>query len=157
MHHANQSTSIRPILVFLPRPSGEFVVSRLIATGRAAACVSTMQELSEALETRVWALAITARPDIDAVLGLRALPVVNIEIFFHQTVDEDGRETSRKVFDGQAFLERVRLLTEQRPVRPPASADRAKPCRTTMPRQTNHGWIGRLRHLVSKRPAASSR
>ncbi|MDE1993514.1 MAG: hypothetical protein KGI75_13500 [Rhizobiaceae bacterium] len=97
-------------IVFLPLAAADFVVANLERGGYEAMAVHTVSELHEALCSSEYALAVTARPDIDLVRHLQAIPVVNIEVFFDFATERSRDGTPRR-FDAKSFLTRVDALT----------------------------------------------
>ncbi|HML29723.1 MULTISPECIES: hypothetical protein [Xanthobacteraceae] len=97
------------ILVFLPNPAAQSIVTRLAQHGYKAAAMSTVPELFDALRSNEFAFAITTRPDITLLRSIRTIPVINIEIFFHADPNGDGGASKR--FDGKAFMDRVEFLS----------------------------------------------
>lgn len=106
----------RHILVFLPQAAAMQIAGILDDNGYLASAVSSVPALDEALKSGDYCLAVTTRPDIDIVRNIQALPVVNLEIFFH--VDPHGKsaDVRAKHFDAAAFLARVKVLIETRRV-----------------------------------------
>ena len=98
------------ILVFLPKAAGATIVSQLAEKGYVSLSVSTISEAFDALRSDVFAFAITTRPDIDVLRNIHALPVINLEVFFHADIAGDGSQMNSKRFDTKAFLERVEFL-----------------------------------------------
>lgn len=98
------------ILVFLPPLAGATIVARLAEHGYEALAVSTVPEAFVALRSGQFVFAITTRPDIDVLRNIHALPVINLEIFFHAGLSSDGTSVTPKHFNSKAFLDRVAFL-----------------------------------------------
>jgi hypothetical protein len=107
----------KPILVFLRKDAAGDIVSKLNENGYAATAVSSVPELFDALRSDRYSLAVTTRPDIDMVRNIKAIPVINLEVFFHAAQPTLNAVSSSKQFDGDAFLRRISALTEARPNR----------------------------------------
>ncbi len=112
-----QSSNQKPILVFLPENAAHIIVSKLNEHGYAATAVSCVPDLFDALRSDRHSLAVTTRPDIDIVRNIKSLPVVNLEVFFHAISSGGDLQSPGKQFDGKAFLQRIKALTEPRPGR----------------------------------------
>ncbi|AYM82152.1 hypothetical protein H009_17693 [Agrobacterium tumefaciens str. Cherry 2E-2-2] len=110
-----QTSNQSKILVFLPQAAAAMVVGKLAECGYVAVAVSTVPEAFDALRSKDFAFAVTTRPDIDLVRNIRAIPVINIEVFFHNSTA--GGDASKR-FDSKAFLERVGFLANPVPARP---------------------------------------
>ncbi|WP_236766404.1 MULTISPECIES: hypothetical protein [Agrobacterium tumefaciens complex] len=91
------------------------IVTRLAERGYNAFCVSTVPEAFDALRSDQFVFAITTRPDIDLLRNIRALPVINLEVFFHAGISGDGTPVNSKRFDSKAFFERVEFLARPAP------------------------------------------
>lgn len=109
-----QSNQQKPILVFLGKGAACNIVSTLNENGYAATAVSSVPELFDALRSERYLLAVTTRPDIDMVRNIKAIPVVNLEVFFHAAQPTAKSVHASKEFDGAAFLKGVAALTESR-------------------------------------------
>ncbi len=105
------------ILVYLSETAGANIVAMLAEHGFQSLSVSTVPEAFDALRSDEFLFAITTRPDIDLLRNIRAVPVINLEVFFHAGISSDGSPVSSKRFDRKAFLERVEFLA-----RPAAAA-----------------------------------
>ncbi|AYM84827.1 hypothetical protein G6L67_24665 [Agrobacterium tumefaciens] len=112
------------ILVFLPEISGAKIVATLAEHGFQSVSMSTVPAAFDALRSGEFVVAITTRADIDLLRNIRAVPVINLEVFFHAGVSSDGRPSKR--FDSKAFLERVEFLSQPAPDGGPDGATRAK-------------------------------
>lgn len=102
------------VLVFLPLPAARMIVARLEAHGHFATAMQSVAELVVALGSDAYSLVVTTRADIDVVRNIKAVPVVNLEVFFHTVKLTDEAVIGSKQFDGAAFIERIRLLQEPR-------------------------------------------
>jgi hypothetical protein len=102
------------VLVFLPLPAAQVIVARLEESGHFATAMQSVAELVGALGSDAYSLVVTTRADIDVVRNIKAVPVVNLEVFFHTVKLTDETVTASKQFDGAAFIERIRLLQEPR-------------------------------------------
>ncbi|KAA3498013.1 hypothetical protein DXM27_24770 [Rhizobium rhizogenes] len=122
-----QTASRSKILVFLPQAAAMMVVGKLAEFGYASVAVSTVPQAFDALRSEEFAFAVTTRPDIDLVRNIRAIPVVNLEVFFHTSASGEG---GAKRFDGKAFLERVEFLANPAPARAEPSIGRLKASQT---------------------------
>jgi hypothetical protein len=98
------------ILIFMPALAGEVIAAGLTKHGHASVCISTIPEAFDALRSGEFGFAISTRPDIDLLRNIRALPVINFEVFFHSEISGDRRAPNSKRFDSKAFLERVDFL-----------------------------------------------
>lgn len=107
LHTANPSK----ILVFLPQAAGAMIITKLSECGYVSVAVSTVSDAFDALRSDEFIFAITTRPDIDIVRNIRALPVINLEVFFHASISGEGAPVNSKRFDSKAFLDRVAFLT----------------------------------------------
>lgn len=116
-----QTTSQSKILVFLPQAAAMMVVGKLAECGYASVALSTVPQAFDALRSEELAFAVTVRPDIDLVRNIRAIPVVNLEVFFHTSASGEG---GPKRFDSKAFLERVEFLANPAPERSEPSIGR---------------------------------
>jgi hypothetical protein len=114
----HRSASQSKILLFLPDGAARMVSTKLAECGLITMAVSTVPQVFDALRSEEFAFAITTRADIDLVRNIRAIPVMNIEVFFHSS--EAGGDRSKR-FDSKAFLARVEFLCTRAPVRPEAS------------------------------------
>ncbi|EJT03928.1 hypothetical protein RCCGE510_17116 [Rhizobium sp. CCGE 510] len=104
----------KPILVFLGKGAACDIVSILNEKGYAAAAVSSVPELFDALRSDRYFLAVTMRSDIDMVRNIKPIPVINLEVFFHATQSAAKSVRSSKEFDSDAFLRRIAALAESR-------------------------------------------
>ncbi|OJF89757.1 hypothetical protein [Pararhizobium antarcticum] len=102
------------ILVFLPSDSWRTIVNRLSENGYDSVGVSTVAGAFDALRSDQFGFVITTRSHIDLVRTIRAIPVINIEIFFHARISGGGVRLVSKQFESKAFLDRVAFLA--RPV-----------------------------------------
>lgn len=102
------------VLVFLPLPAAQVIVSRLEEHGYFATGMHSVAELVGTLGSGAYSLVVTTRADIDVVRNIKAVPVVNLEVFFHTVKLTDETVTASKQFDGAGFIERIRLLQEPR-------------------------------------------
>jgi hypothetical protein len=137
------------ILIFLPQSATAWVAGVLDKGGYRSAGVSTILELHEALLTDRFNLVVTTRPDIDLVRRIKALPVVNLEIFFH--AEGHGQTPKAKQFDTQAFQRRIKALTESRHIERRSTNEQGP---SSMQRQ---GWLAYLKRLLSvslRKPAS---
>ncbi|QCJ00959.1 hypothetical protein [Agrobacterium larrymoorei] len=101
------------ILIFMPEAPGRMIANRLAEQGFKPVAISTVPEAFDALRSDEFAFAVTTRPNIDLLRAIRALPVVNIEVFFHAAVSTDGVvPVHSKQFDSKAFHERVEFLVQ---------------------------------------------
>jgi hypothetical protein len=101
---------VRPkILVFLPLAAGNLIAAKLTEIGFDTSVVCSLSDLHSVIYASNYSLAVTTRPDIDAVRAIRPIPVVNLEIFFHRA-PAGPTKTSASKFDGPAFVRRVKLL-----------------------------------------------
>ncbi|WP_234905185.1 hypothetical protein [Rhizobium rhizogenes] len=91
------------ILVFLPQNAGAMIVTRLAERGYNAFCVSTVPEAFDALRSGEFVFAIATRPDIDVLRNIRALPIINFEVFFHAAISSNGSPVNSKRFDSKPF------------------------------------------------------
>ncbi|WP_037073451.1 MULTISPECIES: hypothetical protein [Rhizobium] len=112
-----QNNQQKPILVFLGKGAANDIVSKLNANGYAAASVSSVPELFDALRSDRYLLAVTTRPDIDMVRNIKPIPVINLEVFFHAAQPTAKSAHPSKEFDGDAFLRRIAALTESKTAR----------------------------------------
>ncbi|WP_421359024.1 MULTISPECIES: hypothetical protein [Agrobacterium] len=113
------------ILVFLPQAAGATIVSKLAEHGYESVMVSTVPEAFDALRSDQFVFAITTRPDIDVLRNIRAIPVINLEVFFHAGILRHGSEVNSKLFDSNAFFERVKFLAHSTAPRMDVESDRA--------------------------------
>ncbi|QAB01016.1 MULTISPECIES: hypothetical protein [Agrobacterium tumefaciens complex] len=127
-----QIVSQSKILVFLPQAAAIMVVGKLTESGYISVAVSTVPQAFDALRSEDFAFAVTTRPDIDLVRNIRAIPVINIEVFFHNTISDGGVS---KQFDSKAFLERVGFLTSPVPARPDPAIGRGASAQINAPRK----------------------
>jgi hypothetical protein len=100
----------KKILVFLPRAAVGVIVAKLAEHGHDTIAASTVPELLDALNSDCCAFAVTTRLEIDLVRNIRAIPIVNLEIFFHAEPSSDGLMRPSKRFDGRAFMQRINFL-----------------------------------------------
>ncbi|MQB07902.1 hypothetical protein DXT91_28075 [Agrobacterium tumefaciens] len=115
------------ILIFLPPLAGTSIAGKLSEHGHESVRVSTVPEAFDALRSDEFLCAITTRPDIDLLRKIHALPVINLEVFFHAGICGDGSTSNSKRFDSKAFLERVDFLARTaRVATPDVGADREK-------------------------------
>ncbi|MDQ0458237.1 hypothetical protein [Rhizobium paknamense] len=98
------------ILLFLATTANEQIASVLSHAGYQPVSVSTVPEAFDALRQGDFAFAITTRPDIDLLRNIRAIPVINIEVFFHVIPATGLSQARSRKFDRSAFLERVAFL-----------------------------------------------
>ncbi|MDH7803623.1 MULTISPECIES: hypothetical protein [unclassified Rhizobium] len=127
-----QTVSQPKILVFLPHAAATMVVDKLAEYGHASVAVSTVPQAFDALRSEDFVFAVTTRPDIDLVRNIRAIPVINIEVFFHNSISGGGVS---KQFDSKAFLERVGFLASPTPARPDPAIGRAASAQINDPRK----------------------
>ncbi|MBO0128467.1 hypothetical protein [Agrobacterium sp. OT33] len=127
-----QTASQSKILVFLPQAAAAMVVGKLAECGYASLAVSTVPQAFDALRSEEFAFAVTTRPEIDLVRNIRAIPVVNLEVFFHGSTSGNG---ASKRFDGRAFLERVKFLANPAPARPDPAIGRGASAQIADPRK----------------------
>jgi hypothetical protein len=121
-----QALSPSKILVFLPQAAAAMIVTKLADRGYVSVAVSTVPDAFDALRSEGFVFAITTRPNIDLVRKIRALPVINLEVFFHASISGDGAQASAKQLDSRAFLERVEFLARAAATaRPDVGAGRA--------------------------------
>ncbi|XUY30078.1 hypothetical protein RMR21_023205 (plasmid) [Agrobacterium sp. rho-8.1] len=90
-------------------------MARLAEHGYQSICVSTVPEAFDALRSDKFVFAITSRPDIDILRNIRAIPVINLEVFFHAGISNDGMAIGAKRFDSKAFIERIDFLARSAP------------------------------------------
>ena len=110
-----KTTNIRrPVLVFLPAHPATTIVAKLERVGFPAVAVSTVPDLFDALRSEAFSLVITTRPDIDIVRNIEAIPVVNLEVFFHSAMAANQEHTPGKMFDNNAFMRRIERLSTSR-------------------------------------------
>ncbi|MBX5158736.1 MULTISPECIES: hypothetical protein [unclassified Rhizobium] len=114
MMSSAQRDQQKPILVFLGKGAACDIVSKLNENGYAAAAVSSVPELFDALRSDQYFLAVTMRSDIDMVRNIKPIPVINLEVFFHAVQSAAQSVQSAKEFDSDAFLRRIAALTESR-------------------------------------------
>jgi hypothetical protein len=114
MMSSAQRDQQKPILVFLGKGAACDIVSKLNENGYAAAAVSSVPELFDALRSDQYFLAVTMRSDIDMVRNIKPIPVINLEVFFHAAQPAKKSAQSAKEFDSDAFLRRIAALTESR-------------------------------------------
>jgi hypothetical protein len=100
------------ILVFLPEKAGTFISARLTEVGYFTSVAGSIPDLRAALDAVDYDLVITMRPDINTVRGIKPLPVINLEIFFHPDPQRTPPDIGTEQFDCKAFLDRVKALTE---------------------------------------------
>jgi hypothetical protein len=99
------------IIVLLPKINAAQIIMKLKENGYAARVVSDVPEAFDALRSERFSFAITTRSNIDIIRNIRAIPVINLEIYFHH-----NRANSAQVhFDSRAFLDRVQFLTTSAP------------------------------------------
>ncbi|MEK1929454.1 MAG: hypothetical protein AAAC47_06625 [Pararhizobium sp.] len=148
----------KPILVFLPRSAAQVIVSKLVEHGYAATAVYSVPELFDALRSDGYSLAVTTRPDIDMVRNIKAMPVVNLEVFFHTVGSTGDRMTASKQFDGKAFLERIRALNEPKSNRGrPAHGNPATNSRSNEGRSHIFRWWEAAKSALRNRTPAGAR
>ncbi|MDR5012099.1 MULTISPECIES: hypothetical protein [Agrobacterium] len=140
------------ILVFLPQAAGIKIIARLAEHGYEALAVSTVPEAFDALRSNQFVFAITTRPDIDLLRNIRALPVINLEVFFHAGIYGDGTPVNSKRFDSKAFLERVEFLARPVPARLDVEGDRATS--SQMPRKDAVQWWAIVANALRPRRSA---
>lgn len=110
----------RKILVFLPQAAADVIVKKLAEHGHESFAISTVAEAFDVLRSDDCSFAITTRPEIDLLRGIRPIPVVNLEIFFHAEPAGDGILATSRRFDGSAFMKRIEFLVQ-------SAATRAEP------------------------------
>jgi len=149
----------KSILVFLPRSAAQVIVSKLIEHGYGANAVYSVPELFDALRSDSYCLAVTTRPDIDMVRNIKSMPVVNLEVFFHSVGTTGDSVTSSKQFDGNAFLERVKALSEPRSTRSAAihAHTAANANSAGARRQMSRWWAAARSYLNSRAPAGAKK
>jgi hypothetical protein len=99
------------IIVLLPKANAAQITKKLNENGYAARIVSDVPEAFDALRSERVSFAITTRANIDTIRNIRAIPVINLEVYFHH-----NRANSAQVhFDSSAFLDRVEFLTTSAP------------------------------------------
>ncbi|WP_412065572.1 hypothetical protein [Rhizobium sp. SYY.PMSO] len=94
-------TADRKILVFLPQPAARSIVIRLGQHGYAAVAMSTIPDVFEALRANEFIFAVTTRPDITLLRNIRAIPVINLEIFFHAGPTDNGSVSGKNASTGK--------------------------------------------------------
>lgn len=105
------------ILIFLPKGAAQVIATKLAEHGYETTVALSIAEVSNALHSDRYGLAVTTRPDIDIVRNIRSIPVVNLEVFFHAVPSDSGLVTSSKQFDDTGFLQRIKALIDPRPGR----------------------------------------
>lgn len=149
----------KPILLFLPRSAAQVIVSKLDEHGYAATAVYSVPELFDALRSASYSLAVTTRPDIDMVRTIQSIPVVNLEVFFHTVGSTGDSVVAAKRFDGKAFLDRIRVLSEPRSGRGaairgnPATNSNSNGARSQMFRW----WAAAKSYLNGRAPAGAKK
>ncbi|MFB9948979.1 hypothetical protein ACFFP0_08980 [Rhizobium puerariae] len=105
---------IRPgkILVFLPQPAANLIVTKLAEHGHEAIAASTVTEAFDILRSDNCSFAITTGSAIDLLRSIRPVPVVNLEVFFHAEPSGDGTLITSKQFDSSAFMKRIEFLVQ---------------------------------------------
>ncbi|MBZ5763263.1 hypothetical protein LAV84_27425 [Rhizobium sp. VS19-DR104.2] len=104
-----------PILVFLTKRAADVVISQLEKHGYTAVAVYTVPALFDALRSGTYTLAVTTRPGIATVRNIKLIPVLNLEVFFYDGhIDQTDSTAWPRRFDGNAFMERLRILNVPR-------------------------------------------
>ncbi|TCM52561.1 hypothetical protein C8J36_1085 [Rhizobium sp. PP-F2F-G48] len=144
-------TSGQHILVFLPQAAAALIAARLSEIGYLTSVACSVPELHKALISGDHRLVVTTRPDIDTVRDIKALPVLNLEIFFHPDPHGTSVEVGTKQFDARAFLSRVRMLTD-----PARAKDKPLIAKNSTPAEGRGRWLPRLFGIVQLNAAKPS-
>ncbi|MBO0144645.1 hypothetical protein JZX87_26180 [Agrobacterium sp. Ap1] len=140
------TSNTKKILVFLPEPFGATIAVKLLEHGFQPVSVSTVPEAFDALRSDEFAFAITNRLDIDLLRNIRALPVINLEVFFHAKISNDTSPVNLKRSDSKSFLERVEFLSR---AASDSGSDRVARANTARTHQRNRvrWWVRAARAL----------
>ncbi|MDH6268141.1 hypothetical protein M2360_003546 [Rhizobium sp. SG_E_25_P2] len=106
----NKDSSYARIVIFLPETIAGKISKKLADSGYTAHVAPTAPDAFDALRSEDVSFAITTRAYIDMIRRIRAIPVLNLEIFFHSS----SSNSAARHFDTKAFLERVQFLTRSR-------------------------------------------
>ncbi|MBY5766965.1 hypothetical protein HFO06_28350 [Rhizobium leguminosarum] len=149
--------AIRPkkILVFLPLPVANAIVTKLTDHGHEAIAVATFPEVVSALRSDHYSLAITTRPEIDLLRNIRSMPVVNLEVFIHTEPSGDGPLITSKQLDSSAFMKRIEFLVQPMIARvEPAGVEQPKN-EEMRKRKAPRWWVAVKSRLGLPRPLKS--